>query len=155
MFLHVIPGPALCVMPMPDMTRRCVSHASAESTSPVSADSACHRQMQEVEEQAVLDKNRTDKEITVLVKVFGGLRELMTGELGKGSLSVSLPDGSRVSDLISVLAAQAPMLAERIKSGGGYLNVLLNGRNVRFFSGMDTALFDGATVSILPPIGGG
>jgi sulfur-carrier protein len=101
------------------------------------------------------DNDQSSGEIVVLVKVFGGLREITGGELAKGTATVRLSGEASVSDVIGAIAAQAPMLAERIRSGSGYLNVLLNGRNVRFLAGMDTAVFDGATVSILPPIGGG
>ncbi|MCK5246700.1 MoaD/ThiS family protein, partial [Candidatus Bipolaricaulota bacterium] len=50
-----------------------------------------------------------------------------------------------------------PDLSAKLVAGldAGYLNVLINGRNIQFLQGHDTVLNDGDTVAFLPPVGGG
>ena len=95
----------------------------------------------------------TDAGIQISLKVFGGLR----GTLGASDRRIAVPQGSCLRDLISQLAAQNAVFADRLEIGlaKGYLNVLVNGRNVRFLNHMDTLLEDNDVVAILPPVGGG
>lgn len=98
-----------------------------------------------------LDVSRRDMSVTV--KVFGGLRESFDG----GLHAYQLPSQSTLSHLLVALQAEFPDLSAKLVSGidAGYLNVLVNGRNVRFLEGNDTKLHDGDTVAFLPPVGGG
>lgn len=93
-----------------------------------------------------------ERTITVMVKAFGGIRDLVGSPL-----RFELSAHSRVSDLLNAAYERVPGLRERLEDGlaRGYLTILLDGRNVRFLSGMETALPDGATVAFLPPVGGG
>jgi len=91
--------------------------------------------------------------IDVTVKVFGGLREL----LGPARITISLPLGSDVERLLAAIAATHSELSSRLREGidRGYVNALLNGRNVRFLDGLKTRLEDGDSIAFLPPVGGG
>ena len=94
-----------------------------------------------------------DTAITVTVKLFGGLRELV----GESSISISLPLVATVADLLAKLSHVFPELYEKLQPGltKGYLNALVDGRNVRSLDGFDTSLSSGSTIAFLPPIGGG
>jgi molybdopterin synthase sulfur carrier subunit len=92
--------------------------------------------------------------ITVTVKFFGGIRH--TAGFARMPMTFS---GQRpnVGDLLGTLAARLPAVHRAIEKGvkGGYINVLLNGRNIRFLSGLATPLADGDALAFLPPVGGG
>ena len=59
--------------------------------------------------------------------------------------------------LLQELETDFPDLSAKLVAGldAGYLNVLINGRNIQFLQGQDTMLNDGDTVAFLPPVGGG
>ncbi len=64
---------------------------------------------------------------------------------------------SALAVLLQELEIDFPVLAAKLVTGldAGYLNVLINGRNIHFLQGHDTVLQDGDTVAFLPPVGGG
>jgi molybdopterin synthase sulfur carrier subunit len=84
----------------------------------------------------------------VLADLAGGNRELDV-EAGGGTLA----------DLLDTLAAQHPMLARRIRDEAGqlrrFVNVYVDGDDVRFEQGLATVLRDGTQVHVLPSIAGG
>ena len=89
----------------------------------------------------------------VTVKVFGGLRSYLDG----GRKTIGIDPGATVQDLLATLRQRTPELAGHLMQGlaDGYLNVLVNGRNIRFLSSLDTPLSPGDSVAFLPPVGGG
>ncbi|MCX6091356.1 MAG: MoaD/ThiS family protein [Candidatus Bipolaricaulota bacterium] len=89
----------------------------------------------------------------VTIRVFGGLRE----HVGRAPLLVPASEVPTVASLLSRLDADQPRLAEALRSGlrDGYLNILVNGRNVRFLAAGETPLAGADAVAFLPPIGGG
>ena len=91
--------------------------------------------------------------IEVTVKAFGGLREL----IGASAAFVHLPHEATITDLLVEIRRCYPPFSEKLEVGltKGYINILLNGRSVRFLDGMATRLSDGVTVAFLPPVGGG
>lgn len=91
--------------------------------------------------------------IRVTVKIFGGLHEV----IGSSAIFVHLSHEGTITDLLAELHRSYPLFSEKLKTGltKGYINILLNGRNVRFLDGMATRLSDGVTVAFLPPVGGG
>jgi MoaD family protein len=95
----------------------------------------------------------TQTNLGVTVRVFGGLREVA----GRAPLSFSADRVPTVAALLAHLDVEQPRLAAALRSGlrDGYLNTLVNGRNVRFLAGEATALAAGDAVAFLPPIGGG
>jgi MoaD family protein len=100
-----------------------------------------------------MDSGSQGSEIKVTVKAFGGLREL----IGASAVFVHLTHKATIADLLIEIRRCYPLFSEKLEVGltKGYINILLNGRNVRFLDGMATRLSDGVTVAFLPPVGGG
>ncbi len=61
--------------------------------------------------------------------------------------------------MLDALAAQHPLLARRIRDETGqvrrFVNVYVDGDDVRFEGGLDTTVRDGAEVQVLPSVAGG
>ena len=93
------------------------------------------------------------EEIELMVKAFGGLRV----HIDPFPLRIDVPAGTRVRDLISLISQTHPKLLSELSQGlsKGYINILVDGRNVRFLAGLDTELEDGTSVAFIPPVGGG
>ena len=68
-------------------------------------------------------------------------------------------DGSTVQDLLNSLEKNYPGLKDRICDESGqirrFVNVFVNGEDIRFKDGPKTAVAEGAEVSIIPAIAGG
>ena len=69
------------------------------------------------------------------------------------------PTGDTLADLLDALAAEHPMLARRIRDETGqvrrFVNVYVDGDDVRFEGGLATKVRDGAEVQVLPSVAGG
>jgi sulfur-carrier protein len=69
------------------------------------------------------------------------------------------PAGDTLADLLDALAAEHPMLARRIRDETGqvrrFVNVYVDGDDVRFAEGLQTKVRDGAEVHVLPSVAGG
>ncbi|TFV81287.1 MoaD/ThiS family protein [Blastococcus sp. CT_GayMR20] len=69
------------------------------------------------------------------------------------------PAGETLADVLDALAAQHPLLARRIRDETGqvrrFVNVYVDGDDVRFEGGLATAVRDGAEVQVLPSVAGG
>jgi len=69
------------------------------------------------------------------------------------------PTGDTLADLLDALAAEHPMLARRIRDETGqvrrFVNVYVDGDDVRFEGGLETKVRDGAEVQVLPSVAGG
>jgi MoaD family protein len=100
-----------------------------------------------------MTENDSYNSMQITVKVFGGLRDSFQG----GTRVLQLPSAATLAALLQQLNIDFPDLSEKLAKGlaAGYLNVLINGRNIRFLQGNDTPLNDGDTVAFLPPVGGG
>jgi molybdopterin synthase sulfur carrier subunit len=68
-------------------------------------------------------------------------------------------DGASLSDCITSLEASYPGLKERLCDESGeirrFVNIYVNGEDVRFLQGLTTPLKDGDEVSIVPAVAGG
>lgn len=67
-------------------------------------------------------------------------------------------EGATLAAVIENLEANHPGLAERLLKEGKlnrYVNIYVDDEDVRFSGGLDTAVGDGATVTILPAVAGG
>jgi len=84
----------------------------------------------------------------VLADLAGGVRHLEVE-----------PRGATVGGLLDSLAASYPLLARRIRDETGdvrrFVNVYVDGEDVRFQAGVDTAVRDGTVVQVLPSVAGG
>jgi len=66
--------------------------------------------------------------------------------------------GATIEELFADLEARHPGLRERLVDDKGlrrFVNVYLNDEDVRFLGGLDTAVSDGDTVTVLPAVAGG
>jgi MoaD family protein len=91
--------------------------------------------------------------MAVTVKIPTQLRSATGGE------SVASVDGATVAEVLDALFAQFGELRERISDEQGglrrFVNVYLAGEDIRFLDGVNTAVPDGAEVTILPAVAGG
>ena len=91
--------------------------------------------------------------MTVTVRIPTPLRKL-TNEL-----DVVSGDGGTLLACIDSLEEQYPGLKERLCDEAGelrrFVNVYVNGEDVRFLAGLETALKEGDEVSIVPAVAGG
>lgn len=75
---------------------------------------------------------------------------------GKDAVSVS---GVTVAENLSDLETQFPGIKARIIDDAGelhrFVNIYINGEDVRFLQGMQTAVKDGDELSIVPAVAGG
>lgn len=89
----------------------------------------------------------------VTVRIPQPLRNL-TGD--KSTVSAA---GSTLATLVSELEASYPGIRERLLDDSGglrrFVNVYVNGDDVRFLDGLATTLADGDEVSIVPAVAGG
>jgi molybdopterin synthase sulfur carrier subunit len=69
------------------------------------------------------------------------------------------PAGDTLADLLDTLAAVHPALARRIRDEAGavrrFVNVYVDGDDVRYAGGLGTPVPDGAVVQVLPSVAGG
>lgn len=97
--------------------------------------------------------NTTTIAATVQVLIPTPLRSYTNGE---GRVSGS---GATVGEVIANLNAQYPGLQERICEADGeirrFVNVFLNGQNVRKLAGAATTVKDGDEIGVIPAMAGG
>ena len=82
--------------------------------------------------------------------------QLRTLSGGQAELTV---EGSTVGEVLKGLDAAHPGFADRLFDDAGalrrFVNVFLADEDVRFLDGLDTAVADGQTLSIVPAVAGG
>jgi sulfur-carrier protein len=75
---------------------------------------------------------------------------------GEGRVTVS---GATVAEVLEALEARYPGIGERLRDDSGqirrFVNVFVNGRNVREIDGAATALTPGDELGIIPAMAGG
>jgi len=89
----------------------------------------------------------------ITIKLFGGLSE----RSGKREFTIEVKQDASVSEALAAIRATYPETGDRLADSleAGYINILLDGRNVRFLEGMDTKLRSEGVLAFLPPVGGG
>ena len=89
----------------------------------------------------------------VTVKIPPQLRSATGGD---GAPKV---EGSTVGEVLDALYAEHGELRERISDGDGglrrFVNVFLDGEDIRFLDDLDTSVPEGAELTILPAVAGG
>jgi molybdopterin synthase sulfur carrier subunit len=89
------------------------------------------------------------------VMVFGTLRSV----IGDKEAEVSLQQEATVGTVLNQLTTTYPALEEKLGGKGETLptgvNVLVNGRSIKFLQGLDTSLKKDDRLALFPPIGGG
>jgi molybdopterin synthase sulfur carrier subunit len=72
---------------------------------------------------------------------------------------LTVAQGGRLADFIDALEQEYPGLKERLCDDGGelrrFVNIFVNGEDVRFLDGLDTEVKEGDEVSIVPAVAGG
>lgn len=90
----------------------------------------------------------------VSVRVFGDL----VATIGRKH-TIELDQGATVATLANRIAEKAGLrrggYLGNHEVGGEDLAILVNGRNIRLMKGVETLLYDGDEVVILPPTAGG
>ncbi len=91
--------------------------------------------------------------MTVTVKIPTPLRNL-TAQKDKVSA-----DGTSVAGVIDALNEQHPGMKDRLCDDDGalrhFVNIYVNGEDVRYMAGIDTQVSDGDELSIVPAVAGG
>ena len=89
------------------------------------------------------------------VRLFATLRSVV----GAKEVEVDVEPGDSVRRVLERLAAAHPALGERMLDGDGRLqssvNVLVNGRNIKFLRGLNSTIRESDRVALFPPVGGG
>jgi molybdopterin converting factor small subunit len=92
--------------------------------------------------------------VTVLIPTL--LRPYLDG---RSEVSMSLPGPGDVSSLLDSLGEGRPLLEQRIREETGalrrYVNIYVDGEDVRRLDGLGTAVPAGATVMIIQSVAGG
>lgn len=96
----------------------------------------------------------TTNRITVRVKSFATLREVMDAEI-----RMEFSRGATIRSLLAELTGRYRGLDELLFTAPetlrDFVNILKNGRNIHFLAGLDTALADGDLIALFPPVAGG
>lgn len=74
-----------------------------------------------------------------------------------GNRNVEMP-GATVREVLDSLVATYPALRDRIFDGNElpqFLNIFVDGSDVRLFEGLETKVEDGTTMILLPAVAGG
>jgi sulfur-carrier protein len=90
--------------------------------------------------------------MAISVKIPTQLRSATQGE------SLAKVDGSTVGEVLDALYERYAELRTRIAEDGGlrrFVNVYVEGEDIRFLDGLDTSVKDGDEVTILPAVAGG
>ncbi len=91
--------------------------------------------------------------MAVTVKIPPQLRAATGGE------GAPQADGSTVGEVLDALYAQHGELRDRVAGEDGqirrFVNVFLDGEDIRFLDGLQTRVDDGAELTILPAVAGG
>ena len=94
--------------------------------------------------------------MTVRVVLPGYLADLAGG---RKHVDVDVADGGTLTAVLDGLAAGRPLLDRRIRDETGalrrFVNVYVDGEDVRFTHGVRTPVGDGALVQVLPSVAGG
>ncbi len=77
---------------------------------------------------------------------------------GAGTISLTEPCAT-VADALAAVAARWPALADRVLTEQGelrrHVNVFVGEESIKFIDGLNTAVSDGATITIVPAVSGG
>jgi molybdopterin synthase sulfur carrier subunit len=90
--------------------------------------------------------------MSVRVKIPTQLREATEGE------ATASVDGATVGEVLDALYDRYDELRSRIAEDGGlrrFVNVYVDGEDIRFLDGLDTQVKSGDVVTILPAVAGG
>ena len=94
-----------------------------------------------------------------LADTNGGARELDVALPDRTVPDGNVPDDNTLRSLFDAMAVSHVRLERRIRDEAGnvrrYVNVYVDGLDIRPGLGLETALTDGATVQVIPSVAGG
>ncbi len=89
------------------------------------------------------------------VRFYATLRNIT----GSARVDFGLPPGTTVRELLDAAVARFPALGPLAWTPAGelsdFIKVFVDGREIRYLQGLDTAIPEGVTVDIFPPTAGG
>ena len=104
------------------------------------------------------NKGKDVDSIKVKVHTILGIKKI----IGKGEIEISLPRGASLgAAIVALVHTWGEGLKSRLLESDNpvkiqpYIRLMVNGRDIAFLAGMDTALQDGDEILILPPVSGG
>ena len=93
--------------------------------------------------------------IRVTARFFGSFKQATQ----KRDIEIAIPNGSTVAILLAKIIAKYPSLQRLILDNnlqlGSWVVILINGRNMSIFEGVNTQLNEGDVVAVFPPVAGG
>jgi len=91
--------------------------------------------------------------VSITIRIPAPLRSLT------GNAQTVEGSGSSVSECIDYIEGRYPGLKERLSDNGSelrrFINIYVNGEDIRFLSGLQTPVKDGDELSIVPAVAGG
>lgn len=91
-----------------------------------------------------------------IVVIPSPLRNLTNGER---KVNISLEENSSVKDVVLVLESKFPGIQKKIFNDNdnlhNYINIFLEGEDIRYLKGIGTQINDGEELSIVPAVAGG
>jgi molybdopterin synthase sulfur carrier subunit len=91
--------------------------------------------------------------MSVMVRIPTPLRRLTQGE---DKVSVN---GEKLGEIVNALEAKFPGIKDRLCDDSGelrnFVNIYINGEDVRFLDGLNTDTSDGDEISVVPAVAGG
>lgn len=91
--------------------------------------------------------------MSVLVRIPTPLRRLTAGQDKVDA------EGSTLSEVITYLEEHFPGMRERLCDDSGnlrnFVNVYINGEDIRFLDGLNSAMNQGDEISVVPAVAGG
>lgn len=87
--------------------------------------------------------------------MLGSLAEVATAK----NLELKISESMKVSTVLQHVIEDSPSLKERLFEAEGTLrssvNVMVNGRDIRFLKGLETEVKNEDSIAIFPAVGGG
>jgi molybdopterin converting factor small subunit len=91
--------------------------------------------------------------MSVTVRIPGVLRRLTAGH---DEVEVT---GATVEEALEAVGREHTGFLDRVRTGPGqarpFLNLFVNGQDIRFIGGMGTPVYEGDEISIIPSVAGG
>ena len=93
------------------------------------------------------------------MEVVVGLPTVLAELAGSTRLVVAVPDRATLADVLDAVAGQHPAVERRVRDETGalrrFVNVFVDGDDVRSAAGVGTELRPGAEVLVVPSVAGG
>ncbi|MHA1994874.1 MAG: ubiquitin-like small modifier protein 1 [Candidatus Hodarchaeales archaeon] len=90
-----------------------------------------------------------------MARFFGAFKQATQ----QRDIEITLTKGSTVTVLLGKIIGKYPslqgLMLDKNLQLGGWVVILINGRNMAIFDGIDTQLNEGDVIAIFPPVAGG